>query len=250
MLQQEFDVVLRNLGYTNRRIEALGEAGVPDLFWERGERRIEIGEIKPPKQRERGQKRMLDYLRIGRNLFVPQGKVVAPLGVPLPTGIPAFPTKSPTPGCQAQTLNVDPPQEGLYIYHCEPTYKDLRCRGCKCEEEKKRKPWEDPLVDPLKERKRTDDKAKDKEKEKEKDKEEEEEDDTASDGDLVPAKVIAIALLVGMALLTAAAIACVFIPFPEPIHKVICGSAALAGAFACLLLYAKIKEDQQRTAVA
>ena len=106
----------------------------PDLAFWRGDTRLELGEIKPDNAQgiADGEAKLARALPAGRARH--PDRIVSPLGVPLDIGLLGFPTLSITPGCQTQRIFVKPPQGGVYLYHCEPSFKELKQRGCQCAE--------------------------------------------------------------------------------------------------------------------
>jgi hypothetical protein len=174
----------------------------PDLAFWRGNNRLEIGEIKPdnPQGIEAGTAKLTTAIPAAKLKY--PTKIVAPLGVPLVGGM-VMPTLSPTPGCQVQDLFVKPPSAGLYLYFCEPTYKQLKARGCQCKADL-------PPVPVTK-----------KETEKEKGKSW-----FQKFKEQLAAHPVAAAVLVAALIALIVALVVLFLPIPEPISKAI--SAILA----------------------
>lgn len=206
IIQVEFVGQLLAQGLRPETEFALGGV-IPDLAFWRGSNRLEIGEIKPDNAQgiEDGTAKLTKAIPAAKLKY--PNKIVAPLGVPLAGGM-VFPTLSTTPGCQVQDLFVKPPAAGLYLYFCEPTYKQLKAQGCKCQDNL-------PPV-PVKKKETEEEKGKsflDRLKEM-----------YAEHPVLVTTFLIALILLI-------AALIALFLPIPEPIHKIISALVALFSGF-------------------
>jgi hypothetical protein len=132
LLKTEFETTMLLAG--NEPVTEFVLPGVrPDLAFFRGPRRLEIGEIKPdnPRGIADGQDKLSRAFPAAQAQF--PNRVVGPLGVPIPSGQ-LFPTGSKTPGCETQTLVVKPPANGLYLYFCEPSFRQMR-KHCACADE-------------------------------------------------------------------------------------------------------------------
>ena len=88
---------------------------------------LEIGEIKPANERgyADGITQIATYVAMLSALF--PRSTIRPLTRLIPPII--FPTLSPT--CPVQTLYVNPPVGGVYGYHCQPSFAQMR-RNCPC----------------------------------------------------------------------------------------------------------------------
>jgi ElaB/YqjD/DUF883 family membrane-anchored ribosome-binding protein len=99
---------------------------------------IELGEIKPANDSgyEEGRKQLNRYERELRDLFGPSGAVqISRLNESvLPVEMPRSPRTD--PACPRQTIYVNPPTDGVYGYHCNPTFSWLKGTGkCSCRDD-------------------------------------------------------------------------------------------------------------------
>jgi hypothetical protein len=101
---------------------------------------LQVGEIKPgnPDGYLRGEADMLWYLAAVTAAY--PGRSVKPLQIPIGPEIGVFPNAR-SPDCPPQMLYVNPPINGVYGYHCSPTYSELKRTGrCRCDGERRRVP--------------------------------------------------------------------------------------------------------------
>jgi hypothetical protein len=135
------DMIQQELAVSGKPVRGKAVSGKIDLAREIPPDTLEIGEIKPADSDDAAINDIDWYIGLLKQDPRYKSYTIKPLELKVPNQPLDFPTLS--PDCPTQKLSVAN-TKGLYLYFCDPTFKQLKAKGCKC---RKRRPDDkDPPV--------------------------------------------------------------------------------------------------------